>query len=260
MKQIILVLLAVSTLSCKAQNYTLSDFTLDSLPIGKKLYETYKSKQYWTIKSINDSIIIKEYDDNYSKRDTLPFSEKQIKRKIKSSTVINKSSIRDFMKVDDGYIIGLNDGEFGGGLWFLSLNGRKSYEITPYIRVKDIFEFNNKLYVIRGLSHITVSYGSLLEIKKNKKWKVHKAYQLQDAPKFVVFEKENILILTSEYLMSFNKLEVLTKVLHAPFYWGTLSPSSAIIIGNDIYIALKKGVLGISYFKTRPEYSWYIMR
>jgi len=237
------------------QNYTLENFETDSIPIRENLWKANRSKDSWIINKTNDSIKIKRNDFNYFKGDSLPFGQKEVAKKLD-----NQYSIRAVKKVEDGYIIGLNNGEFGGGLWFLSANGKSSYEIMPYRRIHQIFEFNAKLYVIEGLAHMGSNNGNLLELKKEGNWQVSQTYKLPGAPRFIITEKDNILIVTSEYLMSFNKYEKLIEVLKAPFYWGSLYPSSAIIIDNDIYIAMRKGILKISKFKYSPNYEWFVKK
>lgn len=237
------------------QNYTLENFETDSIPTRKNLWKANSSKKDWTIDIINDSIKIKKNDYNYFKGDSLPFDRKEIAKKLNG-----QYSIRAVKKVENGYIIGLNNGEFGGGLWFLSENGKSSYEIMKYRRIHQIFEFNEKLYVIEGLAHMGFSNGNLLELDKDENWRVSKTYELPAAPSFIVKEKDNILIVTSEYLMSFNKHEKLIEVLKAPFNWGLLFPSSAVIIDNDIYIAMRKGILKISKFKYIPKYEWFVKK
>ncbi len=233
------------------QDYGLEDFDTDSIPTQQNHWKGKNSKTHWFIEKKSDSVKIRQNNYNYIKGDSLPFSQKQIAKKIK-----NHYSIRVVKKVSDGYIVGLNGGEFGGGLWFISKNGKKSYEISSYIRVRQIFEFNNKLYVIRGLAHLGSSYGSIFELKKDKKWNILKNFQLPDAPNFVIIEDDNILILTTEHLLSFDKNEKLTEILKAPFYWGMFYPSSAIVDSNNIYIAMRKGILKISEFKNNPNYEW----
>ena len=237
------------------QNYTLEDFETDSIPTRENLWKANHSKEHWIINKINDSIKIKEDDFDYFKGDSLPFEQKEVAKKLN-----NQYSIRAVKKVVDGYIIGLNQGEFGGGLWFLSADGKSSYEIMPYRRIHQIFEFNDKLYVIEGLAHLGSNNGNLLELEKEGNWQVSKTYKLPGAPDFILEEKDNILIITSEYLMSFNKNKKLIEVLKAPFYWGSLYPSSAIIIDNDIYIAMRKGILKISEFKYNPSYKWFVKK
>ncbi|APY07659.1 hypothetical protein BWZ20_04800 [Winogradskyella sp. J14-2] len=237
-----------------AQDYSLNDFKADSIPTQENVWKSNHSKFNWIITKINDSIVIKENDFNYRKGDSLPFSEFKVAEKLN-----NQYAIRAVKKVNDGYLIGINKGEFGGGLWFLSLDCKTSYEIIPYKRIHEIFEFNNKIYVLEGLSHITINNGSLLEITKNEKWEISKTFDLPDAPRFILKEKDNILIISSEHILSFNKYDKLNLILRAPFNWALLFPSSAVVIDNDIYIAMREGILKISSFKYNRKYTWYVM-
>lgn len=254
-RKILTLIFLFSTVLIFGQDYGLKDFETDSVPTKETQYKWHNSKIHWIIEKKNDSIKIRQNDYKYFKGDSLPFSQKQIAKKI-----TNRYSIRAVKKVSDGYIVGLNGGEFGGGLWFISINGKKSYEISSYIRIKQIFEFNNKLYVIRGLAHLGSSYGSLFELKKDKKWKISKNFQLPNAPNFVIIENENILILTSDRLMSFDKNEKLVEILKAPFYWGMYYPSSAIVESNVIYLAMRKGILKITDFKSDHNFEWLVKK
>ncbi|MFD2824441.1 hypothetical protein ACFS5M_12235 [Lacinutrix iliipiscaria] len=254
-RKILNLIFLFSTVLIFGQDYRLEDFETDSIPIRENLWKANHSKEDWVILKTNDSIKIKPNDYNYFKGDSLPFGQKEVAKKLN-----NQYSIRAVKKVEDGYIIGLNKGEFGGGLWFLSEDGNSSYEIMPYKRIHQILEFNKKLYVISGLAHMGSNYGNLLELKREENWRVSKTYKLPGAPNLMIREKENVLIITSEYLMSFNKYEKLIEILKAPFYWGVLYPSSAIIIDNHIYIAMRKGILKISDFYYNRNYEWYVKK
>lgn len=237
------------------QSYNLKDFEIDSLPTIKNQWKSHNSKQHWSISKTNDSIKISNYDFNYFKGDKLPFNNREIAKKFNF-----QSTIRSIKKVENGFIIGLNGGEFGGGLWFLSKDGESAYEIAPYKRIRQIFEFNNKTYVLEGLAHMGGNYGSLLEIKKEQKWKIHKTFNLPDAPNFAIFKNDLVLIITSEHIMTFNEFDRLIKTVKAPFYWGSFYPSSAITDKNDIFIAMRKGILKISSFEYNPEYTWFVKK
>lgn len=254
-RKVLNLIFLFSTIQIIGQDYKLWDFETDSIPTRENLWKANQSKEDWVIMKTNDSIKIRPNDYNYFKGDSLPFGQKKVAKKLN-----NQYSIRAVKKVEDGYIIGLNSGEFGGGLWFLSNDGESSYEILPHRRTHQIFKFNDKLYVIEGLAHLALSNGNLLELTREGDWKVSKTYELPGTPDFIIRENDNVLIVTSEYLMSFNKHEKLSKVLKAPFYWGSLYPSSAIIDDNDIYIAMRKGILKISKFKYKPNFEWFVKK
>lgn len=241
------------TITVFGQNYELKDFQIDSVPTKQNQWKISNSKKHWTISKINDSIKITNYDFNYFKGDKLPFEIKDVIKKLNTQYYI-----RAVKKVDDGFLIGLNGGEFGGGLWFLSKDGQSSYEIASYKRVRQIFEYNDKIYVLEGLAHMGVNYGNLLELKKEESWVINKIFNLPDAPNFAIFKNDIVLIITSEYILTFNEYNKLIKTLKVPFYMGSLYPSSAITDKNDIYLAMREGVLKVSLFEYNPEYTWFV--
>jgi len=270
MKNLGLIIILVPTLLF-GQNYNLKDFKKNKIPNSSFLFPSFKvneisladsfkqlhetRKESWEISKFHDSIKISKYVYNKTLKDSLPFKKDFISKKLNTNYYINA-----IKKLNDGYIIGCNSGEFGGGLWFLSLDGENSYEIAPFNRVLQIFEFNKKIYFTEGLSHLGTSRGRIIEIKKNlNKWNIFREYKLPDAPKVIKQEDNNLLILTSEHLMIFDNKK-LTKILKAPFYWGVLNPNSIVIKNSDIYIGMIKGILKISNFRESPKYKWYIKK
>jgi len=262
MKNFLSVIVILVSLNTYGQGYSLSDFKIDTLPYEKaspglnnSIEDLMNEMEEWKIENLNDTIRIEKRDYDHFKGDSLPFSHEEVAEKLNS-----KFSIRAVKKVDDGYIIGLNHGEFGGGLWFLSLDGKSTYEIKPSMRIHQFFKFNEKLYVIEGLAHLGINYGNLLELKKDRVWHVSELVRLPDAPEFIIPEKNTILVLTSEHLMRLDENENLVEILKAPFNWGMLYPSSAVIESNDIYIAMRHGILKISEYGSNPHYEWYIKK
>ncbi|HEO65557.1 MAG TPA: hypothetical protein ENI73_06765, partial [Spirochaetes bacterium] len=87
-----------------------------------------------------------------------------------------KSSEYCFLKVSDGWLVGYNAGEFGGGLVWFSKNGKKHYEIK-FLRKRDgygndrIHQFetvNGKIYALAGLAHLFTNEGHILHLFKRK--------------------------------------------------------------------------------------------
>lgn len=73
------------------------------------------------------------------------------------------------------------------------------------------------------------------------------------------YNKEKI-ILTSQHILKCGQDLKVIEILKSPFYWGVLYPSSMIVDNNDVYVAMRKGILKIKAFDTFPEYEWYIPR
>ncbi|BDD10848.1 hypothetical protein FUAX_32800 [Fulvitalea axinellae] len=255
MKNLLIITLALFTINSFGQDYSLNDFTLDSLPLGDKLYEANHSKDNWLIEKVGERIIIEK--DLYKRTEApeLPFSSKKI-----ASTLNKRSTVKHIHKVKDGYLLGYNSGEFGGGLYFISNNGEHGYAIEQSQRIRQFISFNNKIFALEGLAHLGTSQGCLLELKKEGKWVISKKITLPDSPDYGIQHKDELLIVSSEHVVSFNRKEELNTVLKAPFYWGMLYPSSAIIDDNSLYIAMRKGILKISDFSQSPTYKWYVKK
>ena len=121
-----------------------------------------RSKNDWVVYLDNNEIMV---DDIRNKWDELrvkpPFEIRQ-----SNSKMINISAplagLIDVVKVQDGYLIGFNRGEWGGELYWFSKNGKRRYEISGHQIVKFI-ERDNKIYAIAGLAHLTMSKGSVIE-------------------------------------------------------------------------------------------------
>ncbi len=257
MKNILGIIFILTTINSFGQQFELNDFTIDSLPVGDKVYKANISNQDWFIKKVNDSIKICIDNFKPAKLDSTKIIASP-KNKTDVAKLLREARITK--KVHDGLMIGINNGEFGGALWFLSSNGKELYQVKSFINVQDIFNFNGNLYVTHGLAHLGLNYGSISKLKKEKKWKISKSFTLRAKPIIVLHEKKSLLILTTKGLVNFDKNEKLTTILQAPFAWGMLYPSSVIIENKDIFIAMRKGILKISNFKSNPNYKWYIKK
>lgn len=161
-------------------------------------------------------------------------------------------------KVDGGYIVGLNGGEFGGGLLFVSADGMSSYEVGGLLRIRDIFEWNSKIYALEGIAHLGMSRGRILEIYNDKVWKYKTIKVLEEAPSVVAKGDKQLVLATSQYLYRLTEDLQVEEILKAPFYWGILYPSSIHIDRESIYLAMRQGILKIENFQTSPTYKWYI--
>ncbi|MGJ8591821.1 MAG: hypothetical protein ACSHXF_04700 [Aquaticitalea sp.] len=247
----------------KSQEIDLSEWKMDSIPTSlKKLSEANNSKHRWHFSNFNDTIKIIEHKYNRVNGDNLPFSLDSVK---------NISGTKFIKSVYNGFLIGYNHGEFGGGLKFVSLNNDYSYSIElidkenewkyNYVsrNIREIFEYNNRIYAMRGLAHMGLNNGGLYEIIfKNGKWSYKYISNLPGTPDIVFVHKNIVYIVTTQNILKFDEIGGLKTILKSPFYWGSLYPSNAFIKGNDIYLAMRKGILIIRDFENNPNYEWYI--
>ena len=240
--------------SAIGQEYTLSDFESIPVPTRDELIKATYSKGQWCIYKTADAIRIQKNTSHFRKGDSLPFSDKEVANKLKTGKPI--SAVK---KVPSGYIIGTNKGEFGGDVWFLSNDGKSSYKIATATMVVHIFDFLGTIYVLEGSNHMRTS-GSLLQLQKERNWKVERIYTLPSAPNIALVENDTVFIIASSHIISFNKVRELKTLLKSTFDWRIFYPSSAIVDGDTIYIAMFKGILKISSFQSDPQYKWLIKK
>lgn len=112
------------------------------------------------------------------------------------------------------------------------------------------------MYVACGLSHLAFSRGSIYKLTFKRKWKATYVENLEASPEVVFKHNENNYIITSEKLIRINENASLKTIINFPFTLGIFYPTSAVIIKNDLYIAMHSGVLKVKNFNLKPTFHW----
>jgi hypothetical protein len=232
----------------------LTNWKIDTLPTGEKIYPANHSKDNWVFSKSGENWEIVRDNFKREKGDSFPFSPEFIDKNLKEI-----KGNRFVKKTADGYLVGLNKGEFGGGLYFIKPDGLDGYEMAGYLNIHNIFEYNSKYFAIEGLAHLGGQRGQIIEIfKEDTVWKYKSLTSLMEAPKLITDYKNEKVIVTSQYVLKFGNDFKVSEILKSPIYWGMLYPSSILIEKNDLYLAMRQGVLKIKQFNSTPEYEWYI--
>ena len=239
---------------CGAQVPDLTNWKIDTLPTGDRIYSANHSQNNWIFSKSGDNWEIIRNNFKREKGDSFPFTPDFIDKNLKE---IKEN--RFVKKTSDGYLVGLNKGEFGGGLYFIKSDGLDGYEMARYLNIHNIFEYNSKYFAIEGLSHLGGQRGQIIEIfKVDTLWKYKSFIRLVEAPELITDYNNEKIIVTSQYILKFEKDFKVSEILKSPFYWGMLYPSSVLINKKDLYLAMRQGVLKIKSFDSSPEYEWYI--
>jgi hypothetical protein len=247
------------------QKIDLLGWKLDSLPISQeKLQEANLSKNHWSFSRSNNSIKIVQAVYNRVNGDPLPFSIDSVKY------ITGRKQVKS---VSNGFLIGYNHGEFGGGMKFVSYQNDLNYDIEladpknewkyPYVseNVCDIFDFHGNIYATRGLAHMGSKSGGIYQVLfHDTKWKYRFVTELEGKPSISFAHHDHIYIVTTSNVYKFDASEKLTKIIKAPFYWDFLYPKDAFIKDADLYISMRKGVLKIENFEKNPAYQWYVKK
>ena len=104
-----------------------------------------------------------------------------------------------FKKVDDGWLVAFNQGEFGAELWWFSKNGQSSYKISND-QVKQFIATDRGIYAIQGLAHMSSRRGSLIKIEKGKdRWLSILEADFKGSPSVILRMHDNafIVVLTN---------------------------------------------------------------
>lgn len=154
------------------------------------------------------------------------------------------------LKIKSGILKGFNHGEWGGKLSFQP-NDKKEIEIKSG-NIKFIFNYNNKIYFIEGLSHMSINEGFLyeLQIEKNK-FSYKKIIDFEDCPEAYTIFENNIYVASYE---SFYKIKNLkTDTIYKDDFWGSLYPNSIALKSEEkVFVGIRGGIVELN-LKTKTK-------
>ena len=236
---IILTLFFSTTCYSQLDIYSIIKWKSYSVPLNEDSIHNYGFDLLgeWTV-FIKENEIFATKNKNIIS-DTLPFN---ITRKETEKYKIGGR--RSTIQVDDGYIVGFYRGEWGGNLYWFSKDGNQKYEISKH-EIVQFIKRENKIYAIEGLAHLSMSNGSIIEIKKvNNKWTAVEYIKLPSAPKGVDLDaKNNFVIITSKSLLKVDTNSKINTLIEEGFWDAGFYPTSLVIKDNIAYIGMRKGIL-----------------
>jgi hypothetical protein len=151
-----------------------------------------------------------------------------------------------FARVEDGWLIGFNHGEFGAALYWFSRDGSRNYKISDH-QVVDFVPTPDGTFAVEGLAHLGTSRGSLIRIARangDERWKANSLAKLPFAPYAVSRRRDGILLITlSDSLVAVtpgDKVQVETLLAGAD--WGGFYPNSSALTsdGRKLYIGMRQ--------------------
>lgn len=162
-----------------------------------------------------------------------------------------------FAAVDDGWLVGFNEGEFGAALYWFSRDGKQNYKVSDD-QVVAFFVIADELYAIQGLAHLSLSSGSVIRIAKPlpfARWRASEVTKLPFAPYAISVRRDGTMLITlSDSLVSIGRdHQVTTLMSNVP--WDGLYPNSSILSYDEhtLYIGMRQfvGEFDISKKKLR---------
>jgi hypothetical protein len=219
------------------------------LPSGDLILEFNNSATSWLL-SLDSSgqVIAQNKIAKFPSADTLPFI-------LYFDTIRSNSwkGFRTVKKVDNGYLVGFNKGEFGGSLYWFSEKGDSSYQISRE-NIDYIFEYKNKIYMASGLFHMGRDQGGINEMRfTDAVWKVDQRIELPSKPDIIMPYKDRMLIITTKTILFFDGTNNFDFVKKDGF-WDVLYPQSAVIFNDDLFVGMRAGVYRINLNSKKEEW------
>ena len=148
-----------------------------------------------------------------------------------------------FMRVTDGWLTGLNDGEFGAALYWFSRDGQQNYKISDH-QVVDFFSGVDGIYAIEGLGHMGYSSGSVIRIalaEPSGHWQVSTVAKLPSDPCTISTRRDGTMFITSpDRIVAVGRDRTVTTLLRNPWWYR---PTSAVLSPDE-----QKLYIGMDYF------------
>jgi hypothetical protein len=238
MKYILQILAILFPILCFSQQNLISidnwkSLTIESIQDSLNSYNRY-AKDHW-------NVIIKDrniYATNMEISNNPPF---KVLLSEKEEFFFEGRKI--ILKVDSGYLIAFNRGEWGGALYWFSNDGKMHYEISEHSIVQFI-KRGDRIFAIEGLAHMGISIGGIIEItKEENSWTSVEFLKLPYAPEAASLDStNNFVIITTDNLLSVDSNANIKTLISEGFWAYYLNPSSMAIKNNIAYIGMINGI------------------
>jgi len=168
---------------------------------------------------------------------------------------------RTTAKVDDGWIVGFDAGEFGAGLWWFSPDGRRRHKISND-HILSFVTTTPGLVAVEGLEHGTISKGKAVRLSRNGDghWSTELLVDFGEAPQVAIQDGDGlVLVATSKRLLRFSPASKKTDILLDKTFWGGLYPNSMVITpSGTIFVGMRHGVAKIEKDDKQYKISWLL--
>jgi len=228
-KTFTLFLIVFSTFYGFGQTYLLTDFVETQLPkygIGD-LYDVTLSNHEFSVLNRDGKLII--------------------------TRTIYKNDSTEF-NLHNGKLLGTNYGEWGGTLKFLPNDRNKGELKIIDMNIIFIFQFNEYIYFIGGLAHLSGHSGSMYKLENFKDtFSCTKVIDFDYPPDAYALHKDTILVASGGNLILIkdSKREIIPN--------DGLSPNSMVFLDNKyVYMGIRGGY--VKFNLTNQDRSFYLYK
>ncbi len=147
------------------------------------------------------------------------------------------------IKTDQGRIIGIDGGEWGGQVKFAPNFGLGYTVIEENCR--GFYSTDNRLFVLTGLGHMAVDEGNVYELTfHDGKWSAEKTLDLQSSPQAYLLVEETLYLITNKALFVIENGEIV-KQIAGDDNWASLSPNSIVVANSTLYMGTNGGMFAV---------------
>jgi hypothetical protein len=109
---------------------------------------------------------------------------------VRTKEMIGKPTVQ---KVDDGWLVGFNAGEFGGGLWWADQSGQHTKELTGE-HVVAFVPRGDAVVVFTGIAHLTIDEGNIYSFTAKDPAELALIAKLGSAPSATMMEDDGTVL------------------------------------------------------------------
>lgn len=145
-------------------------------------------------------------------------------------------------KLDDGWLVGFNFGEWGGGLFWFNESGDEHYRLR-FGTIQRIISIGSNVYILQGLDQVRGD-GRILKLEKKDRWTVNTLLELNDTPyaSFITENNELIIAATENIILVNTEFEA-EPLIENGFWKYYAAPNSVIIHDDILYVGMSEGIL-----------------
>ncbi len=215
------ILLYLSVIPATAQSYSTLDFVKTQPPL-------YSTDAWYVLNTSTDNFSV------FNKNGELAIT--------KAGGDTNTQ-----FKLQGGKLIGIDNGEFGGYLNFIPKDTPTVSRQIKSGNIKLIFQFNDTIYFIEGLAHLSVNKGALYRLDTaNKTIGYTPLIGFEDAPEaFAIYNNTLMIASHQSFYIIHNGLK--KEVVLRNVFWRSLYPNSiAVIDDKHVYIGIRGGYVRLN--------------
>jgi len=186
------------------------------------------------------------------KEDPLPFSVKP------PNAEEGLAGRRRVQRVEDGWLVGFDAGEFGGALWWFNSDGTSRKKLAGQ-NIVSFMQSPSGILVLAGLAHLGMSEGVVLRVmRKQGEWYAVHFARLDGAPETSLQEStDSFIVLTTKSFLRVKASGVVEKLYEHKY--DLLHPNSMTQSSSGvIYVGMRHFVTRLTPINTGYKEEWLV--